>query len=272
MDSMPEKTRETITKYLGDLHALESHGLQAIARQAEEVQSAEHPEAHRAIQNFKKTIEDHVKAVETRLTALGGSTTSPIKDAAATVAGVAAGLYNKTRTEKVSKSLRDDYTFISHTAVAYLMFHTTSMSLGDDESARLAERNYRDAARMVMEIDHILPKVVIEELRQDGAQARDVAEHCRKMVHDAWNRNNAFSTSGMASTASGSYSGGISSGSSGSSGSPGSSGRSTASSGTSSSSGSTPMSSASKPAGSSTPGSSSTSSSTSGTNKGPSGG
>jgi len=201
MDQMPEKTRETITKYLGDLHALESHGLQAISRQVEEMEGSDHTEAHRAVQNFKNTIESHIAAIEARMQTLGGSPTSPVKEAAAVVAGVAAGLYNKTRTEKASKSVRDDYTFISNTAVAYLMMHTTAMGLGDDQTARLAERGYRDAARMAMEIDRIIPGLVLEELRQDGAHPRSVEEECHRMIHEAWTQDSVRTMSQGATAA-----------------------------------------------------------------------
>jgi ferritin-like metal-binding protein YciE len=188
MAGVNEKSRETITKYLGDMHALESHGLEAISRQVTNLEGSDHKDALTTVQGFKRTLDSHVQALESRLKALGDSPTSPVKDAASAVAGVAAGLYNKVRNEEASKSIRDDYTFLSHSAVAYLMMHTTAMSLGDQETARLAERGYRDAARMVMEIDHILPKLVIDELRQDGLQVKDVAEECRKLIHDSWTR------------------------------------------------------------------------------------
>jgi hypothetical protein len=76
------------------------------------------------------------------------------------VAGVVAGLYNQVRSEAASKSIRDDYTFLSHCAVAYLMPHTIS-SLGDGETAQLAERGYRGCARIIMEIDRLLPSLVL---------------------------------------------------------------------------------------------------------------
>ena len=68
------------------------------------------------------------------------------------------------------------------------MLHTTAASLGDRDTAMLAERGYRDAARMVMEIDRLMPGLVLEELRQDRLQVADVSEACRTMVHDAWRR------------------------------------------------------------------------------------
>jgi ferritin-like metal-binding protein YciE len=197
---MDERARETITKYLGDMHALESHGLRAISRQAEQLKESGHPEALGAVREFKRTLEGHIAALEQRLKALGGSPTSPVKDAVSAAAGVAAGLYNAVRNEEASKSVRDDYTFVSHTAIAYLMLHTAAAGLGDRDTAVLAERGYRDAARMVMEIDRLMPGLVLEELRQDRLQVADVSEACRTMVHDAWRREEPSAGSPTAGT------------------------------------------------------------------------
>lgn len=188
MAATNEKARETISKYLGDLHALTRHGFEAISRQADQLKGADHPQAQRAVGDFKRTLESHIASIEARLKALGGSPTSPVKDAAGAVTGMVAGLYDKVRTEEASKSIRDDYTFISHSSIAYLMLHTTAKSLGDEETAMLADRGYRDTARMITEIDRIMPDLVIQELKQDGLPARDVAEHCHKLVSDAWER------------------------------------------------------------------------------------
>jgi ferritin-like metal-binding protein YciE len=175
-----------ITKYLADMHALASHGLQAVSRQASQLQDAQHPDALRAVHGFQATLERHVAALDQRLHALGGSADRPVQDAVAAMAGVVAGIYNAVRSEEASKSIRDDYTFFSHSAMAYLLLHTTSEALGDQASAALAETGYRDMARLVMEIDRLMPGLVIAELQQDGLPVSDVQDHCRQLISDAW--------------------------------------------------------------------------------------
>ena len=198
MPATNDQMRETISKYLGDLHALESHGHEAISRQVDNLKDTGHQDAYRATVELKTVLERHLSAIDARLKALGGSPTSPVKDAVSAVAGVAAGVYNKVRNEEASKSIRDDYTFVSHTAIAYLMLHTTALAFGDRETATLAEQGYRDAARAIMAIDRFMPPLVLQELRQDGFQVEDVSEHCAKMVHDAWRREQPSSTPGQA--------------------------------------------------------------------------
>jgi len=183
-----EKAKVVITKYLGDMHALESHGLQAVQRQVNQLKDSGHPDAQAGVVQFKQTLEAHVSALEGRLNALGGSGTHPIKEAVAAAAGVVAGIYNAVRSEEASKSIRDDYTFFSHSSIAYLMLHTTARSLGDEGTAMLAERGYRDMARLVMLIDKVMPQLVIAELTGDSLPAKDVSSDSARLITEAWAR------------------------------------------------------------------------------------
>jgi hypothetical protein len=60
------------------------------------------------------------------------------------------------------------------------------MALGDNETARVAERGYRDTARMMMEIDHFMPKLVVDEIRENGFAVQDVSHHCHELIRSAW--------------------------------------------------------------------------------------
>ena len=185
---MDEASRKTITKYVEDLHSLESHGLQPIRRQLAERQMGGHPEALPAVREFERVLQTHVDALNARLQVLGTSPTTAVQDAAASVAGWVAGFYNQIRTEAVSKSIRDDYTFFSHCAVSYMMLATTARALGDHDTEELAEAGYRDHARLVIEIDRLLPTVVVQELQQDQLPAQDVSDWARHIVQSAWER------------------------------------------------------------------------------------
>jgi hypothetical protein len=181
-----EKARTVIAKYLHDMHSLISHGHQAVGRQRDQLKDAGHPHAFQAVQGFEAMLDGHMAMLQDRLKGMGESVTSPVQDAASTVAGMVAGLYNAVRSEEASKSIRDDYAFFSLSAISYLMLHTTTMALGDDETARIAERGYREMARACMDIDRILPGLIIAELRQDGLRPRDIANECHRLVHEAW--------------------------------------------------------------------------------------
>jgi hypothetical protein len=183
---MQDNVRKYIAKYVEDMHSLVAHGVQPIDHQIGEADKRGHPDAARLIRSIKTTLEEHERLLDERLKVLGTSPTTAVQDAAAAVAGVIAGFYNQVRTEAVAKSLRDDYTFVSHCSVSWLMLLTTARALDDDVTEELAERGYRDTARLVMEIDRVLPAVVVQELQQDGLPAHDVSEWARNIVHGAW--------------------------------------------------------------------------------------
>ena len=193
---MQDQTRKYVAKYVEDLHSLVTHGLQPISHQLGEARSGEHAEAAQLVAELQRTLQEHERVLAERLHALGTSPTTGVQDAAAAVAGVVAGIYNHVRTEAVSKSLRDDYTFLSHCSISWLMLMTTARSLGDHETEELAEQGYRDSARLVMRVDRVMPSLVKEELQQDGFAAQDVTDWAQRIVSDAWTREQVGSAVG----------------------------------------------------------------------------
>ena len=183
-----DKRNELLTTYTSDVHALITHGHKAIQRQVENLKNVSHLDAKNAVVELERVLVAQKTAIEARITALGGSSTQPVKDAVSAVAGVAAGLINAVRSSETAKSIRDDHTFFSQLGVAWLMMHTTAMALGDVETARVAERGYKDTARCIMHIDKILPKIVVEEIRESVTSATDATEQTRTMMMNAWNR------------------------------------------------------------------------------------
>ena len=187
-----DKKNETLTTYTSDVHALVSHGLQAIERQIENLKDVSHQDAKVAVHKFQATLTGQKSALEARIKELGGSTTQPVKDAVSAVAGVAAGIVNKMRASETAKSIRDDYTFFSQLNVAWMMLHTTAASLGDTTTAELAKRGYAEVAGLVMHIDQVLPKIVVEELGEDKELSpKNAAGETWSMVKDSWNRQAA---------------------------------------------------------------------------------
>lgn len=184
-----DKRNDTLTTYVSDVHALVTHGIQALHRQAEQLKDVSHRDASAAVIRFESILRAQESELEKRIRALGGSTSQPVKDVVSAVTGVAAGLINAVRSSETVKSIRDDYTFISQLGIAWLMLHTTASSLGDDETTRLAERGYADTAKMIMHIDRIMPKIVVEELREDDTlRPNDTQEYTHAMVRKSWER------------------------------------------------------------------------------------
>lgn len=180
---------EVITTYTSDVHSLVTHGVQAIHRQVEQLKDVSHQDAKTAVGAFEATLRGQQAALEDRIKALGGSATGPVKDVVSAVAGVAAGLIDAVRSAETAKAIRDDHTYLSHLGISWLMLYTTATSLGDAETAALAERGYQETTKMIMHVDRILPKIVTEELRENRElMPIDVGEQARVMVKNAWQR------------------------------------------------------------------------------------
>lgn len=193
---MTEKRTATLTTYITDMHALVNHGLQAFDRIHQNLKGERHPEALAAMSDAQQTLRGQLTQLDARAQALGGKMTQPIKDAVMAVTGFAAGLIAAVRPEEASKAIRDSYTYLSHVAIGYLMLYTTASSLGDNETTIVAEQGYRDAARLVILIDRIMPTLVIQDLREDGLPMTEVSDRVQAMVIQAWRREASGMDSG----------------------------------------------------------------------------
>jgi hypothetical protein len=194
----------TLTTYLTDMRALINHGLKAIDRQAEQLRRRnQQTEALAAVHEFQRVLRAHQTHLDARAGALGGKSTRTLKDVVTTITGLAAALMGALRPEHTAKDIRDDYTFLSHMAIGYLMLHATASGLGDGVTANLAEQGYRDMARLVMHIDRIMPALVLRELRKDGLPVGPISEQSLMMVQRAWDREVLHSNLGGEQTARG---------------------------------------------------------------------
>ena len=107
--------------------------------------------------------------------------------AGAALLGKAAGVIDLVRTEGISKSLRDDYAAFSLAAISYSMLYTTSLGLGNQRVATLAEQHLTDYAQAIERINEIMPGVVERELAKDGHQTNPGAVAAtREIVPRAW--------------------------------------------------------------------------------------
>jgi ferritin-like metal-binding protein YciE len=157
--------QQVLQKYLGDMHALESHIQTAIDKQ---VKLAENDaEAKQKFAEMAGTLKGHLSALEQRLEALGGSATSPVKEAGAAVLGLGAGLIDKMRAEEISKDLRDDYTAASLASISYVMLQTTALACGDQQTAELAKTQLGETVKMLQWIARSIPAVTVSDLQAE---------------------------------------------------------------------------------------------------------
>lgn len=183
---MGDKKQATITKYLGDMKAVVSHVHTAMERQKDEFK--DQPEVSQAMARIALGLRRQDEALGQRLEALGGSPTHPVKEAVSDALGIAAGLYNKVRTEGAAKGLRDDHVALNLVYVSYAALHTTAVAFGDSETAALAKRSMIESAKFVTEVDRIVAPTVFRELQDGDFGSLDTTapEQTRAAYREAW--------------------------------------------------------------------------------------
>ena len=181
--------KDTLQKYVSDMLALERHIHDAVRRQKDDNDVKKHPEASRVINRIEATLDEHIEHLERHLKAIGGNSASPVKEAVSAVAGVAAGLYDKVRSEEVSKMLRDDYTALSLAAISYTMLHTTGLALSDHQTAEIALHHLGHWTPLIVEISEVIPLVVTKELADNGlGVSAAVGQEAIRNTQQLWSR------------------------------------------------------------------------------------
>ncbi len=169
--------------------ALEKHIHEAVRRQRDDKQVSSQPQTQQIISRIESTLDEHIEHLERHLKSIGGSGSSPVKSAVTAVAGVAAGLYDKVRDEKVSKMLRDDYTALSLAAISYTMLHTTGLAYSSPQTAEIAVRHLQHWTPLIVEISEVIPLVVAQELAEDSDQVNpSIGQQAVRNTQSAWSR------------------------------------------------------------------------------------
>jgi ferritin-like metal-binding protein YciE len=187
-DKTMKERSETLQKYVSDMVAVEDHIANAVKRQTDHEDVYKHsPQASQVIQNIAQMTEQHAQHLKQHLESIGGDPAKGIKEVATAAMGVVAGMYDKVRTESVSKMLRDDYTALNLAAVGYTMLHTTGLALRDQATADLALRHLKHYTSIIMQINQIIPSVVVADLRDDVSMLNEASiQQATQNTQDAW--------------------------------------------------------------------------------------
>lgn len=185
---MSQRT-QAIQKHTADLLALERHILEAIERQRSDETLKAEIEANKVAIQIERTLTAHVAALETLAEEYGGTAESIFKKAVTEILGVFAGIYDQMREHPVSRMLRDDYTALSLTAMAYTAYHSFGLAISEQRIADLALKHLKDLTPILVELSKVLPHVVAREVAQENdefpvdATAGAVSE---RLTQQAW--------------------------------------------------------------------------------------
>ena len=183
---------DVLNTYLTDMHAVESHILEAVERQLNGDEIKAYPEASRAVRTLQTTLERHTNALQNLVENRDGkSIQGALKEALGDALGFAAGLYDKVRTDQVSRMIRDDYTAVSLAAVSYHMLHTTALGLKNDNVASMALRHLKDLTPILVDLSKVVCHVVAKELAdEDKVFDGTVGAQAVRNTQEAWDPSN----------------------------------------------------------------------------------
>jgi ferritin-like metal-binding protein YciE len=185
-------TKETLVKYLTDMHALEKHVEQPLKAQAEDADFGEFPDARQLVQRIDLRTQTAITSLEIQIKQFGGESRTDFKAAVTAAAGAVAAALNEGRTHKVTKKLRDDYTALSLVSIGYELLHATANALGNEDVASLALRNLREVAGLIMELSQVIIPVAVEELRKTNPEANvKTTVSTQVNIREAWRSNEA---------------------------------------------------------------------------------
>ncbi len=150
------------------MSAVIEHILEAVKRQREDETVRNHLDANKVIIEIERVLKQHASALENLAEQLGAKGESVVKKAITEALGIAAGLYDKVRQDKVSRMLRDDYTALSLAAMGYTAMHTFGLAIKEDRIANLALNHLKDVTPLLVELSKVLPLVVAQETKEEN--------------------------------------------------------------------------------------------------------
>lgn len=158
-----------LNDYVTDMAAVETHIQQAVKHQLGTDAVKSHPEAQRVLEQLNQTLQRHITALEGVVDKTeGGNIKETVKEAIGNVLGVAAGLYDKVRTDKASRAVRDTYTATNLAAISYHMLHTTALGLKEQRVADMAISHLKDLTPILVDLSKVVCNVVAKELAAEN--------------------------------------------------------------------------------------------------------
>lgn len=181
-----------LNTYVADMAAVEQHIHDAITRQLDGDTMTQFPDARRVTEELKSTLERHIATLKREHDSRdGGDFAEIIKKAVGSAMGAVAGLYDKVRTDKVSRMVRDNYTATSLAVISYHMLHTTALGLKNDRVADMALNHLRDLTPILVDLSQVVCSVVASELANedkifDGTVGPQAVQNTQEAWSSSW--------------------------------------------------------------------------------------
>lgn len=180
---------ELVRSYTADQSAAIRHILEAIERQVDDDTVQSHPTVHDALLRTKTVLEKQREDLTLHLERELGSEglAGAAKNIVTTATGFVTGLYAAVRNDTVSKMVRDDCTALNFACICYSMLYATATAFNLQKTATVATTHLHELTPLVIELNKLLPKVVVDELAEKGHDVEQRAVRAAiDEIGDAW--------------------------------------------------------------------------------------
>ena len=202
---MTKEARDHVNSCLTDMLALEQQIEKEIGGQLDDFKD-EDPEVVSKLRAVHAQAEHHIAEIkqllQARDTGAGREFAEAVKRVGATFRGFGAAAVDLVRTERLPRSLRDDYTALNLALSGYVMLLTTARALDASQPADLAERHLRHYAQAVMTVHDLIPRAVVTFLRDENLPLKggNVLPEIQRTLEDIWKSPQTASAYGTASS------------------------------------------------------------------------
>jgi ferritin-like metal-binding protein YciE len=157
--------RDKLVTYLEDAYAMEHEIVEVLEKQVKETDK--YPDIQARIQQHLEETRLHEQRMADRLKAYNEKP-SGTKSITASLIGNLIGAAGAGRTDKLSKTARDDYMTEHMEIAAYELLIATAHLYGDNETIYAAQANLRDEVRIANWLEQHLPDTVVYSFQEDG--------------------------------------------------------------------------------------------------------
>lgn len=171
--SAQESENGDLARHVSDMIALDQEMAKSIRKQLEGDVVLSVPQSRPILERSASAYEQQASDLEIEAGGGGGIPSGLMKKFLAAVAGAMAPVLGASRTEAVSRLLRDDAVGLRLAAISSSMLHTAAKAEGDANIARIAKEGGETFSQLAEELEGVLPDAVTMEYEQRHDQAPD---------------------------------------------------------------------------------------------------
>ncbi|MBN9416960.1 MAG: hypothetical protein J0I12_16055 [Candidatus Eremiobacteraeota bacterium] len=185
---MATQTESSLRGHISDMKAATDHLVEAFTHQLADQGVQKNATLSALVQRLQTTAKSQSQRLEAELDRFGAPASDGVKGLVAAVAGTVAGLYDRMRSNTVSRMLRDDYTAMSLAVVSNSMLHVTALAADDPALAATALRNMEELAPLIIEVGEAILPVVELELSEEFTPRAGAASTALENVRSVWKK------------------------------------------------------------------------------------